>query len=1047
MTTKKLAIFIIAFIAILCSSSLLHAQEKKTVTGTVKNEKGEPIASAAVTEKGTKNGTLTDEAGVFTLKVAPNAKVEISAIGYVKIEESITGKSTINPILKSDGGAQLSDVVVTALGIKKQRKSLGYAVQEIKGQTVTDAKEVNLVNDLSGKVAGLQVTRAGGGPTSSSKITLRGNNSLTGDNQPLIVVDGVPMQNSTGRYGIGATNDFWNPSYDMGNGLSDMNADDIESISVLKGPAAAALYGSRAGNGAILITTKSGKKQPGIGITVSSSVGFESMFAHPDIQTTFGQGDASNFIATSTSSWGPKIAGQTVTDWTGASVPLKSYNNLRNFYSTGVVSNENVSFQQQVNSTSVYASYNRLENTSMIPGQKLTRNNLLGRTVTKFGKDDRWTLDTKIQYTNAVANNRSLNGENANNTFANLYSFPVSLDITSFKKSTDVNGNMIWYVKNGVNPYWSTNYNLNDDSRDRFLLYGSLKYQFTNWLTAEINGGSDMYTTNTETKLYGGSPASTTGSYSLGKQTWQETDYSTLITAKKDKLFGKFGGTVTLGGNLMAQKNSAISASAGTLRVPNLFTLNNSVGYPTVSQAFSQKKINSLYGSIELNYDDYLFLTGTFRNDWSSALSKANRSYFYPSVTASYVFSDMITKNGGYLPSWFSYGKLRASYAAVGNDLGPYQLYNTYYIGTDPWGNTVASSNSTLFDPNVRSELIKSYEAGVELRFFRDRLGLDVALYKSNATNQIIYLPMDPLSGYSNRIINAGNIQNKGIEATVDARILTNPKKLNWTLGVNFSTNNNTVVSLYPGITQYALGGYDNIQVLAVSGAKYGEIYGTQIQRITDPKDANYGQLLLNSSGLPQDNGGTIIRLGNQQASALFGITNTFSYKGFSLSFLIDARLGGKIFSGTLDAMERAGTAAVTLGDGNRDSMVVKGVISNGSGGYVTNTKRVSTEQYWNAVAGVDNLGITETNLYDASNVRIRNVQLSYAVPHKYLDKTKVFQKAIISVSCNNVWLISSHMHGLDPESVYATGTNAIGFENGSAPTSRIFYINLTLGF
>ena len=463
---------------------------------------------------------------------------------------------------------------------------------------------------------------------------------------------------------------------------------------------------------------------------------------------------------------------------------------------------------------------------------------------------------------------------------------------------------------------------------------------------------------------------------------------------------------------------------------------------PGVSQAYGQKKINAVYGSVQLNYGGYLFLDGTFRNDWSSALAPQNNSYFYPSISLSYVLTDML-KN---YPAWLSYAKLRASYAAAGSDLDPYELYNTYYIGTDPNGNTTAGRNATLYNADVKSQLIKSYEAGAEFRFLQDRIGVDVSVYKSNAIRQLIDLPMDPLSGYSSMKINAGNVQNTGVEVTANARILDNPQSLSWNLILNYSHNKNTVPSIYPGVEKYQLGGFDNIQILAVAGQPYGEIYGTKLMRVTDPKDANYNQLILSNNGLPQATT-DISRLGNQQANSLIGLTNSFSYKGFGLSVLIDARIGGKIFSQTLDNMERNGTAAITVGSGNRDSILVQGVVMDpNTNQYVANKQRISTQQYWGATAGSGNTGITETNLYDATNVRIRNVQLSYTLPKKVLTNTFI-QKAMVSVSCNNAWLITSHMHGLDPESVYATGTPAVGFENGSAPTTRTFYINLSLGF
>ena len=1038
---KTLLLFLFMFFCI----NMVSAQERQ-VSGTLRNRDGSPIANATYLIKGTKTGGVTDENGHFNINVkSPKAVLVFSSVNF-KTKEIQVGNSSSFEVTMEPADNNLTEVVVTALGIQKSKKSLGYSVQEIKGQTLADTKEPNLVNDLSGKVAGLQVTRSGNGPAGSSQITLRGNNSLGSNNQPLIVVDGIPMENATGRVGIGGTNDFYNPSLDMGNGLSDINADDIATLTVLKGPAASALYGSRAGNGVILITTKTGKKQPGLGINISSSIGLSTIFTNPDMQSSFGQGSNGLFDKNSTLSWGPKIAGQTDTMWNGTVAPLKAYNNVKNYFQQGVTSNQNISFQQQFKSTSIYTSYNRLDDKAMIPGQKLTRNNILARAITKFGNNDRWSIDTKIQFTNAIANNRSLEGQNASNPFTTLYTFPRSLDITQFKHSVDSAGNMVWYgTGNRMNPYWSSKYNLNEDTRNRFLMYGAIRYQFTDWLTGEINGGSDMYTTSTETKLYAGSPGNLTGNYGIGKQTFYENNFSSLFTAKKDNLFGKLGGSILVGGNLMATQNSALNSSAGTLVVPNLFTLGNAVNKASVNEAFSQKRINSVYASLELNYDDYLFVTGTFRNDWSSALSAANRSFSYPSIGASYVFTDMINKSGGHLPAWFSYGKLRASYAAVGNDLDPYQLYNTYQIGNDPNGNTTANSKPTLYNPNVKSELIQSYEAGASMRFFENRFGFDLAVYKSNATRQLINLPMDPLSGYSSRLINAGNIQNKGIELTVDARILNKPNSFNWNISANYSTNDNSIVSLYPGVTQYQFGGFDQIQVLAVTGAKYGEIYGTQIQRVTDPKDANFGKWLLDNNGLPTT-GGTAVRLGNQQANALVGLTNAFSYKGFGLSVLLDGRFGGKIFSGTLDNMERAGTAAITVMNGARDSMVVKGVILNSTTNqYEPNTNKVSAQQYWNAIAGPGNIGITEANLYDASNLRIRNIQLSYTLPHKLLAKSFI-QRAQVIVSANNVWLISSHMHGLDPDSVYATGTNATGFENGSAPTPRTIFVTLNLG-
>ena len=1031
---------LLAGILMLAVFSAAWAQQRK-INGRVTDNKGNPIPVATVQIVGTTNGTTADAEGNFTITATPGQTLEISSIGFIKKEVKVPDASTLDVALQPNTNT-LNEMVVTALGIKREKRAIGYSTQEVSGESLSALKEPNLVNDLTGKVAGLQIVRGGGGITGSSKIVLRGYNSLTGSNQPLIVVDGIPYDNFTGM----SNNDFWNPSLDMGNGLSDLDADNIASITVLKGPSAAAIYGSRGGNGVILITTKTGKKQNGLGIDISSSVGFESIFTHPKMQNVFGQGTLGQYNAGSNLSWGPKADGQTVTNWKGQQVPLKTYDNLGNYFQTGVISNQHIAFSQQYGETSIYTSYSRMDDKGMDPSVKLARNNLMARAITHFGVNKKWTLSTKIQYINSIADNRPQTGfARPDLTFYTMYVLPRSVNITDFKNPLDSAGNMLWYKGGNVyNPYWDAKYKLNTDTRDRYLMYGTLQYDFTSWLNAKIEGGSDMFTVNTESKTYAGSPAD--NSYSVGKNTFSETNYSTLITAQKSRLFGKWGGSVSLGGNLMNQKSTSISGSAGSLVVPNLFTLGNAKGNPGIGYGSSQKKINSVYGTLEIGYDDYLYLTGTIRNDWSSALSEANRSYMYPSISLSYVFTDMINNLGGQLPAWITYGKLRGSYAEAGNDLDPYQLYNTYSIGRDPNGNTTAWRNSVLYNPDVKSELIKSWEAGLNMRFLQNRIGFDLTVYQSNATRQLINLPMDPLSGYSAMKINAGNIQNKGVELMVDAKLLDNPNGLSWDVSGNFSTNDNTIKALYGSVTSYSLGGFDVISVNAVVGKKYGEIFGSTFNRVTDAKSPYYGQLILTQQGLPQAAPGASVDLGNQQPHALLGFTTNFAYKNFGLSVSLDGSFGGKIFSATLEQMEVLGTASNTVVNGARDSLIVAGVIPDGNGGYTKNTQLVSAQKYWQNGIGVGNTGITEANLYDATNVRIRNVQLSYNFPRKLLMKTP-FQKASIALSCNNVWMLKSYMNGLDPESSYATGTNAVGFESGSSPTMRTFYIAINLGF
>ncbi|HET8736544.1 MAG TPA: SusC/RagA family TonB-linked outer membrane protein, partial [Pricia sp.] len=776
------------------------------------------------------------------------------------------------------------------------------------------------------------------------------------------------------------------------------------------------------------------------------STGFQNVFLNPDFQNSFGQGTEGVYDAESTTSWGPKITGQTVTDWKGDLETLRTHDNLKNFYNGGVSQSYGLSFQQQVsNGTSLYTSLNYLDDQGNIPGAEFKRFNLTTRAVSNFGPDEKWTTDVKVQYINATANNRPINGENINNVHRSIISLPRTLDITDFKNpSRDEFGNMIWFLDtNSVNPFWAARYNLNEDNRDRFLLNGSVKYQITDWISAELRGGADLYTNNSEAKQFGGSPLSTNGRYSLGKDTFIEENYSLLINGSKSDLIGKLGISFVLGGNLMAQQREGLSANAGELEVPDLFSINNGQNNATVSQSFSQRKINSIFGSFGLDYDGIVFVDFTGRNDWSSTLSKDNRSFFYPSVNGSFVFSELLNPS-----EWFSFGKIRASYATVGNDLDPYQLLNTYSIGSDPNDNTTAGTGNTLNDPDLVNELIKSVEFGLETRFLNNRILLDVAWYRSNATNQLLAIPLDPLSGYNSRRVNAGDIQNEGYEITLNASIFENPEGFSWNTNINYSQNENTIIALIDDVTQFQLGGFDNLSVLAVVDGIYGEIWGTKFRRVEEQGSPNFGKLVVDGDGLPlaaPDN--ETFLLGDQNPDALIGWSNTLAYKNFSLGFLIDARLGGEIFSGTNRYLQRSGNAAVTVVNGEREDFVVDAVVDDGTGNFVENTVEVSPQQYWTALANRSgNVGIGEAHIYDATNVRLRNISINYVMKSEWLKNTGI-QSAKFGISANNVWMITSHLNGVDPESVFATGTNATGFENLSPPTVRSAFFNVSLNF
>lgn len=1031
-------------LVMLLSISSLFAQQ--TVTGRVTDAEG-PLQAVSITVVGSTTATQTNANGNYSIQANNGATLRFTIVGYASKDVLVSG--TTHDVTLESGSGDIDEVVVTAMGIKREKKSLGYSFQEVKSETLVDARENNIANALSGKVSGLQVIKGSNGPASSSKIVLRGFSSITGDNQPLIVVDGVPMENFAGA----KNNDFWGPTPDMGSGLGDLNPDDIESMSVLKGGAASALYGSRASSGVILITTKSGKKQDGAGITYSATMGIENLFITPSLQNEFSQGRDGSYSATSSDSWGEKISGQSVEAWDKSTRALKTYDNISNFFETGVNTSHHLAFQQMLGDhTNIYSSATYLHDKSKTPGSKLDRLNFITKATSNFGANKRWTTDVKVQYMNNTAHNRPAGGANDGNNYATTLILPRTVDIRDFKDGMNVLGaNQTWYNStNEINPFWSVNNRLNKDSRDRFLLNASVKYRFNDWLDADVRAGSDLYTTKHDNRAYTGSPMQ--NNYGTGMDNFYENNFIASVNARKDNIVGKWSASASVFGQIMKQNFKSITGSTGELQVPNLFTLGNAVGNPEIDEQIRKMQINSLFATAEINYDNFWFVNVTGRNDWSSTLLKENRSYFYPSVSTSLVITDMINRTGGQSPSWLNFAKVRASYAETGNSLRPYQLYNVYNIGKDPNGNTTASKDKTKYNPEVINELLKSFEVGFDVRLF-NRINLDFAYYKSNATNQLIEIPMNSLSGYDRFMANAGKIQNKGFEVMLGANILKNPDKFMWDMNVNFSRNINDIIELLPelDVESMELGGFDNVKVEAAAGQRYGAIYGSKFNRVEDRNSQYYGQMILNGNGLPTEatdaEGNKSFYLGNQSAKALLGVTNSFAYKNFGLSFLVDARLGGQFFAGTNQRLQRAGVSAETVVNGAREDFVVAGVVSDGAGGYVENTTKVTHQQYWTQVTTASgNLGIAEQNIYDATNIRLRNVQLSYSLPKSMLGKS-VVKNARFSLSANNVWMIKSHANGIDPESVFAISTNAVGFENLAVPTSRSYFLNISLGF
>lgn len=936
---------------------------------------------------------------------------------------------------------KIDEVVVTAYGVKKEKKTLGYSFQDVKGQALVDAKESNVTNALVGKVAGMQVIKGGFGPASSSRINLRGFNSFTGDSQPLIVVDGVPLSNGMGvkaKQNNGYfNNDFWNPDLDMGNGLNDINAEDIESVSVLKGGAASALYGARGGNGVILITTKTGKKKGGIGITYSTNLGFETIFMKPDMQKSFGLGQngvGNPANSDNTSSWGPALDGTN----------MKRYDNLSNFFKTGINSQHTLNFQENLGEgTSLYTSMNYLNDNSQIPNSKFERFNFMAKMNSVFGKEKRWTSEVKVQYISSKARNRPSGGRGDGNYYSNILLMPQNIDIRDYREGQMQNNiKSNWISPNGINPYWSAYNSLNSDKKDRALLNSYLKYQFNDWLSADVRLGTDFYALNADARVWTGSARR--NSYTTSEEKFYENNYIASLTAKKDNLLGKWGGSLSLYGQLMETRTKALYFSTQNLIVPNVFSVTNTSDLAGIAnnEIDLWKKINSTFAALEINYDGYWFINATFRNDWSSTLNVENRSYSYPALSTSLVLTDMLHKLNGTTSKVLTFAKLRAAYAVTGNGLNPYELYNTYRLAADPTGHAVLGRLKTLYDASVQAEKLKSFEVGADLKFF-NRVSLDVSYFVNTATKQLINLPMNPLSGYENMKVNGGKLQNSGIEVVLNTDIFKN-ENFSWNVNANFSKLKSEIKEIYGSLSKYPLGGYDNVTFFAEVGKPYGAIYGTKFLRVEDPNNPNFGKLIVGANGLPQATPDQYY-LGDQNPRMLFGLTNSFNYKNIGLSFQIDGRIGGKFYSATQSALQKAGLAADTAPGGKRDNFVLDAVVQQPSGGYTSNTKEITQQDYWAAVT-VGNLGITEQNIYDATNIRLRNVQVSYSFPKSLFQKFAL-QSAKVAFTANNVWMLYSKAKGIDPESVFAINSNAVGFENLSFPTTRSYLFTITLGF
>jgi TonB-linked SusC/RagA family outer membrane protein len=1015
---------------LVCLVTVLAFAQDRTVTGTVTDENGLSLPGASVLLKGSSYGTISDVDGTYSLSVGSDAILVFSFTGYGTQEVTVGGQSVINVTLQPEARA-LSEVTVTALGIKRERKALGYSAQNVKAEELSLARESNVINSLSGKVAGLQISRAPGGLGASSRIVIRGNNSLGRNNQPLIVVDGVPISNfqtnSASEWGGG----------DRGSGVGDINPDDVEGITVLKGPEATALYGVQGGNGAILINTKKGRARQGIGVEVNSNYTIDNALFLPDVQTQYAQGSGGVFDIKSNGAWGPQISGQQVEDWRspGQNTSLTSYGNrFDDFLQTGSSFANSVQLTGGGERTSFYASYTNTNAKGILPTNTLDRNVANLRIEHQVSK--RITFDGKVTYTNQRGFNRPRFSGDPENAYGQVLYLPGNVNVKDLDPGYDELRRVRVWNPGGSNviqnPYWTLDLNTNEDVRNRFLTLASVTVKLTDWLTLLGRHSMDYYSDRSEDiRAYGQRYNEPTGDYRRSTTDSKTINMDYLLTAYKR--FNEFGAKISVGGNYFDVNAQSVNGANGGNLVPDFYNLG--VGLrerSTLGNSVWRKRINSAYALASLDYKGMLYVEGSYRTDWSSTLPKDNRRFSYPSVSASVILSEMIPSLAGG-QGVVSFLKLRGAVAEAGNDVDPYELEATYGLGSGA-GAIVSGVPSTIYNPDLKPELIKSKEIGLEARFLNNRVGFEVSLYRKNATNQRIFLPVPPGSGFSNKIINGGDIENKGVELVMNLTPFKFESGFRWDLDFNYSRNRNTLVELHPETERYLLTGPRAIFIVADEGELFGDIYGRGF------KTNEAGRTIVDANGLPILTDSKTEFLGNVQPKWLGGLYNTFSYNNFSLGFLLDIRKGGVIYSETMSSLFAVGLAPETLN--NRDGgWVVDGVTETGE----QNAKAVTSQQYWEKVAGANNA--SAPFVYDASNIMLRELVFSYSLPSSIFGDSFV-KGASVSLVGRNLLLISK-----DPDTpafildgTISTG-NDIGMESGSLPLSRSFGVNLRLKF
>ena len=1037
-------IFILLSVAFLLVA--FASAQTRPVSGKVTDAKdSSPLSGITIKVKSTTAGTSTAADGSFTIDVNDKSDVLIvSGVGFQSTSIKINNDEKNVSVKLMQSTTNLNEVIVTAVGISRAAKSLGYSVATIKGDEITKARETNIVNALAGKISGVRVTSQSGTLGGGSKVIIRGASSLSGSSQPLFVIDGLPLDNSSPGNGFG------NGSVDYGNRAGDVNSDDVESISVLKGAAATALYGSRGKSGAIVITTKKGSRRSTAAVTVNSSYRFDNVLKLPKFQNEYANGNYGVYSLKFVNGWGPKISDVqdvTVKDFKGDDVTLKAFpDNVKNFYETGISKINTVSVAGGTENTDYRLSLGNTDQTGVVPGSKLNRYNInfnAGRTF-----NDKLSARTTISYIRTTSVGRPTQSANDPNVLTAATFFPRSLDVEKLRNNyvDPVSGAQIALSsdRTGNNPFWIINNNQNNNELDRVVGNVVVSYKPLSWLNITNNLGTDFYNEFRRTKTRKGTFGQLDGAFSLNQIYSNNLNNDLLITAEKKNIIKDLDLKVIAGNNFFQSSFRTLGVRAQNLTVDNLYNLGNAATKDPTNY-YQRYSLVGVFGDIGLSYKNYAFLNVTGRNDWTSTLPVNNRSYFYPSVSGSFVFTELIKPS-----NILNFGKIRAGWANVGSGTDPYLLDFAYTPATDyfvQYGLTGTfptaggllgfSGPGQLPNANLKPQNQASIEIGTELRFFDSRIQLEATYYNTKTTNQILGIEVPLSTGYFTKSINAGSITNKGIEIDLRLQPLRNLKGFNWNVDLNFNKNRQIVDELSVGLQSYTLNSaYSGLVIKASPGQAFG-IWGTDWLRDPD------GNIVINqSTGLRQTK--TDVRFGDIFPEWTMGINNTFSYKGFSLSGLVDIRQGGVMFSGTVSGLRTSGLAIETLN--NRGQVFVdKGVYKNADGKYLPNTIPVqSMQDFWSQNFQTSN---TVANVFDASYAKLREIRISYQIPVG--TKTKHFVKgAEIGIEARNVLLLKSYVPHVDPE-VNVFGPNEIGegVEFYNVPSTRSVGVNVRLSF